>query len=53
MISEKEINKMINNIKTSLQIEGMDITNEETKIGKKFLKGEISENEALKLILGK
>ena len=50
MVSKHKIDKILNNVKNTLEIEGLKVTDDEIKIGEKFLKGEISEYEALKLI---
>lgn len=47
---EEEITKILANAKASLAIEGFEVTERETAIVQKFLKGEISEEEAIEKI---
>lgn len=43
--------KMLGNAKASLAMEGLIVTEEETEIGKNFLEGKYSEEEALNILL--
>lgn len=50
-LSDEKIEKAIANAKGSLAVDGMIVTDEETEVIRKYLKGELTEKEALEMIL--
>ncbi|WP_185750646.1 antitoxin VbhA family protein [Clostridium sp. KNHs214] len=48
--SEKEINKIIQNVKATMNIEGIEMPLVSEQLGRKVLKGEITAEQAVKLI---
>jgi hypothetical protein len=50
-LNEREINRIAANTRATLEMEGLSPSKESEEIGKKYLRGEISEHEAKKLIL--
>ena len=50
-LTEKEIEKNIANVKASLAMEGLNVTDDESEIAKRILRGEISAEEAIKLMI--
>ncbi|WP_018305434.1 antitoxin VbhA family protein [Desulfitobacterium hafniense] len=51
-LSPERIQKILNNAKTSMAIEGFEVTEKEMELGKEYLEGSISEQEVLKRIKG-
>lgn len=49
-LSDEEIELMIANVKASVAMEGMEPSKETEEIGRRYLKGEITEEDALKEI---
>lgn len=49
-LSEDRINKIIENVKTTMLVEGMCPSNETIEIGKLLLNGEITEDQAIELV---
>ena|GEM_PF-803371 len=49
-IPDEKIEQMIGNVKASLAIEGLYITEGETKVFKKYLEGVLTEKEVLEII---
>lgn len=45
---DEKIAKMIGNVKASLAIEGLYVTDEENEVYKKYLKGDLTEKDVLK-----
>lgn len=49
-MTDSQIKKSISNVKATLAIEGLSPSNDTIESGKRFLKGEISSNEAISSI---
>lgn len=49
-LSDEAIEKILTNTKATLAMEDLYVTDKEEDIGRKFLKGEISKDEATKII---
>lgn len=50
-LTEEKIENIIGNVKVNLSMEGMELTDEEIAVIRKFLNGELTEKEALEIIL--
>ncbi len=49
-LTDKQIEKVINNIKGSFHLEGQELDEFDMTLMRRYLKGEVSEKEALALI---
>lgn len=49
-LSDEEIEKAIANVKGSLAVDGMIVTDEETEVIRKYVKGDLTEKEVLEII---
>lgn len=52
-LSDEEINLMVNNVKASLAVEELYVTEKESEVYRKYLKGDLTEDEVLKLFQNK
>jgi hypothetical protein len=50
-LTEEKIENIIGNVKVNLSMERMELTDEEITVIRKFLNGELTEKEALEIIL--
>jgi len=53
ILSDEKIELIVGNVKASLAIEGLNVTGEESEIYKKYLKGDLTEGEVLKIFQNK
>jgi len=51
-LSNEKIEQMIDNVKASLAIEGLYVTEDEAEIFKKYLEGALTEKDVLEIIKG-
>lgn len=51
ILTDKNIELMINNAKATLAVDGFIVTEAETNVARRFIKGDITEKEALKMIM--
>ena len=49
-MSDEKIEQMIGNVKASLAIERLYVTDEESEVYRKYLKGNLTEGEVLEII---
>jgi len=49
-LSDEKIEQMIGNVKASLAIERLYVTDEESEVYRKYLKGNLTEGEVLEII---
>lgn len=52
-LSEEEINKIINNVKATMEIEDLAMTKEAEELGRKLLKKKLTADESVDLIKSK
>lgn len=52
-LSDEKIDLMIGNVKASLAIEGLNVTEQESEVYRKYLRGDMTEDEVLKLFRSK
>lgn len=52
-LSDKQIESILANAKGSLSVEGLHVTDQESEIVRKYLKGEYTEKEVLEIFKNK
>lgn len=49
-LSDKEIKKIVEEVKATLALENLDLTDEELEVARRYAKGELTEDEAFKAL---